>query len=469
MNSKINWYEKDAKEVADYIYKETGKGKDERFETLKYLIQNFPELEINWHTIFIEMKYELFMKERIDDILFFVNWYSTKYPADYKRSYHYVERVLCSYYLYKGDYDALQERMGFIQQNPVRAIDTLTKSLLFQLIYHGQYQKAVTFAEAVWKPLEESDELVGGAANDFVDTVYLNKFQQYYESLLNNIPFDVEAMFASVVEMELSDEREGFDKIISKIKGGIDTAFLKDLILEKNEARALKHLNIHFLKFMYQQYHLPFIFSECIWDFVNTKKLFGKYEGIENWFYIDVPTLSEYTLAQYDTLFRNNVIEIFGKVWGLNYVFEFLNHYQLIPADKYEIMQENIAHFKNEMIGLLGSELWKMTFVFKWPHIDGDSDYSEEMNLFNSTFGVDELTADDKARNFTLSRPVLSRIKTELELHEKRNHPDSFDTQSSPYIKLEPKIGRNDPCPCGSGKKYKKCCLGKKEEVNSLM
>ena len=25
------------------------------------------------------------------------------------------------------------------------------------------------------------------------------------------------------------------------------------------------------------------------------------------------------------------------------------------------------------------------------------------------------------------------------------------------------KIGRNDPCPCGSGKKYKKCCLGKEE------
>ena len=22
------------------------------------------------------------------------------------------------------------------------------------------------------------------------------------------------------------------------------------------------------------------------------------------------------------------------------------------------------------------------------------------------------------------------------------------------------KVGRNDPCPCGSGKKYKKCCLG---------
>ena len=27
-----------------------------------------------------------------------------------------------------------------------------------------------------------------------------------------------------------------------------------------------------------------------------------------------------------------------------------------------------------------------------------------------------------------------------------------------PYRRETPKIGRNEPCPCGSGKKYKKCC-----------
>ncbi len=27
-----------------------------------------------------------------------------------------------------------------------------------------------------------------------------------------------------------------------------------------------------------------------------------------------------------------------------------------------------------------------------------------------------------------------------------------------PYRNAGPKVGRNDPCPCGSGKKYKKCC-----------
>jgi len=30
-------------------------------------------------------------------------------------------------------------------------------------------------------------------------------------------------------------------------------------------------------------------------------------------------------------------------------------------------------------------------------------------------------------------------------------------------LRAGPKVGRNDPCPCGSGKKYKKCCMAKEE------
>ena len=32
------------------------------------------------------------------------------------------------------------------------------------------------------------------------------------------------------------------------------------------------------------------------------------------------------------------------------------------------------------------------------------------------------------------------------------------EQKNSGTIRKEKKIGRNDPCPCGSGKKYKKCC-----------
>lgn len=33
-----------------------------------------------------------------------------------------------------------------------------------------------------------------------------------------------------------------------------------------------------------------------------------------------------------------------------------------------------------------------------------------------------------------------------------------LDDVHEPYIRTSPKVGRNEPCPCGSGKKFKKCC-----------
>ncbi len=32
------------------------------------------------------------------------------------------------------------------------------------------------------------------------------------------------------------------------------------------------------------------------------------------------------------------------------------------------------------------------------------------------------------------------------------------DSKPQPVVNQGPKVGRNDPCPCGSGKKYKNCC-----------
>lgn len=33
-----------------------------------------------------------------------------------------------------------------------------------------------------------------------------------------------------------------------------------------------------------------------------------------------------------------------------------------------------------------------------------------------------------------------------------------IDGPRTPYVRKGAKVGRNDPCPCGSGKKYKNCC-----------
>ncbi len=64
----------------------------------------------------------------------------------------------------------------------------------------------------------------------------------------------------------------------------------------------------------------------------------------------------------------------------------------------------------------------------------------------------------------------LFRVKREVKIERKQvakpvaeNHGGDGSVQKKPVVKAE-KIGRHDPCPCGSGKKYKHCCLGKNED-----
>jgi hypothetical protein len=44
-----------------------------------------------------------------------------------------------------------------------------------------------------------------------------------------------------------------------------------------------------------------------------------------------------------------------------------------------------------------------------------------------------------------------------------RPHDDYLERKPTPFLKLDKAVGRNDPCPCGSGKKFKKCCLIKNQ------
>ncbi len=80
--------------------------------------------------------------------------------------------------------------------------------------------------------------------------------------------------------------------------------------------------------------------------------------------------------------------------------------------------------------------------------------------LFN---GLNERITEEVL--MTLSRIQLMREKPpEMPKHKKRQMQLSHgDTDARPEtVKREgKKVGRNDPCPCGSGKKYKKCCGAK--------
>ena len=57
---------------------------------------------------------------------------------------------------------------------------------------------------------------------------------------------------------------------------------------------------------------------------------------------------------------------------------------------------------------------------------------------------------------FELRAPVIEKMKT-LAAQKKKAHTPLVSASQGPLV-VGDKVGRNDPCPCGSGKKYKKCC-----------
>ncbi len=71
-------------------------------------------------------------------------------------------------------------------------------------------------------------------------------------------------------------------------------------------------------------------------------------------------------------------------------------------------------------------------------------------HLFRTKFGVQIVNMQDE-----------NVIETDLARVAEQFHPDEEIEQAIRQPETHKKIGRNDPCPCGSGKKYKHCCGGK--------
>ena len=72
----------------------------------------------------------------------------------------------------------------------------------------------------------------------------------------------------------------------------------------------------------------------------------------------------------------------------------------------------------------------------------------------------DEMTYNIKNETVTLLFTLNLQRNTERKqvVKESTITRSSSNTEKSKPVVKKDKVGRNDPCPCGSGKKYKKCC-----------
>ena len=127
-----------------------------------------------------------------------------------------------------------------------------------------------------------------------------------------------------------------------------------------------------------------------------------------------------------------------------------------------KLLSDKTTHVEGTLSEL--SSRFRMSPVLFIGFLDGINEALDE------PLEIESLTTDSKIEiNYTFEnlykKMVEFRAERLCELPEWNNifddetrHRMYKEQRYSTTIRKNPKIGRNDPCSCGSGKKYKKCC-----------
>ena len=137
------------------------------------------------------------------------------------------------------------------------------------------------------------------------------------------------------------------------------------------------------------------------------------------------------------------------------------------------LVSEKFNESRAERTKLLGEnqskELEKRIFLqsidFNWKsHIQYLEQLRQVIGL--RSYGQRDPLIEYKKEAFTLFEDLLKKLKQDyinvlmnLKFVETPNDkPEKTVERKSSIKEVKRKISRNEPCPCGSGKKYKKCC-----------
>ena len=79
---------------------------------------------------------------------------------------------------------------------------------------------------------------------------------------------------------------------------------------------------------------------------------------------------------------------------------------------------------------------------------------------FEAFTAMMERVEDEIVRYLFLLEPTVAQEEKKVERRERSysySAPEKEEKKPAKPVTRSDKVGRNDPCPCGSGKKYKKC------------
>lgn len=163
----------------------------------------------------------------------------------------------------------------------------------------------------------------------------------------------------------------------------------------------------------------------------------------------------EDVMAYFQSLFRGKLERTFSHVW--NGLVE--ESTRLYPEEVYEDIKQA---YKDELVEPFFIHLKDVEEVLAQDKEKVLQDLRNDPRYHLITDTISEMECWACFRTPEQERKRIKKMEKLLKKQAKKlPSPRHESPKSQPVTRKTKKVGRNDPCPCGSGKKYKKCCLNK--------
>ena len=146
------------------------------------------------------------------------------------------------------------------------------------------------------------------------------------------------------------------------------------------------------------------------------------------------------------------------------------DHYALMEmycdvpgCDCRRVMFHVFAESRKEFVGTIAWGWESKKFYRKWmKHYDPEALHDLKGPVLNRLSPQSDFAPIllERIKNIVLKdEAYVNRIKRHYKLFREAIEMEMEKGADEPIGNNQVKVGRNDPCPCGSGKKYKHCCI----------
>ena len=460
-------------------------------ETMQLFSQELPEEfweEYAWDELVLEVFAGLERTKEFRKALNFIALLQEKHPIIFDQLYFYFDEFQIQYFLYHQKTEALQEPVNRFISDPAEDVGFYLK--VFHLITYYQQEELTErmSAPAVYQALETTeDEEEEGYGIELSGIRYYLEVRNQYRLYQKTGSYQWKPIQEKLLDYEfevspdyLKDLAEGLSSVLP------NPAALQKLFSE-NFSKCLLQLEGHFLKAMDDK-GFSMLAAGVVWDMLK-----------EFWLVYNLPKnksgklLFSFAPSDYHKFVNSKGVfefmdmgsDVAALLWGTQLVYDFLFECGIISEKIHQNMLHSLLEEKGVFIADYQTEIWAFRFVHDWPRPDSmnDAQWEIEKETFRRSYDVKErheaphqhllkgldpqnplvISIEKGYQNFmTKNEQQHALLKQELSRMSRKSN-DTSERLPPTFISPEEharrqKVGRNEPCPCGSGKKFKKCC-----------